>query len=270
MLDLIRGRLFRKLLFSAFLLITVTLLVLDSYLTRYTAGRETYHVKYRLQAQAELLSSELAKLPASQLISFAAQADRRAHARVTIIDPGGVVLADSEHDSETMENHANRPEVRDARQGSIGSSVRHSATLDRDFCYVAVPFTYSAQPGFVLRLAVPLSELDATVAAVRWRIIAASLIAAALAFFIAYLFSSRISRRIRRLQSFAGRLLQSPDTEVLAREADDEIGALTSSLNRMATRLRDLVDGLRIESARRQTRSRAPPPPRNDLALHEA
>jgi two-component system, OmpR family, phosphate regulon sensor histidine kinase PhoR len=151
-----------------------------------------------------------------------------------------------------MENHANRPEVREARAGSVGSSVRHSATLDRDFCYVAVPFTYAGKGRFVLRLAVPLSELDVAVAAVRWRILAASAVAAAAAFFIAYLFSNRISRRIRRLQRFAENLLDSPDVDVLEPEADDELGALSRSLNAMVIRLRDLIDRLRIESSRRE------------------
>ena len=59
-------------------------------------------------------------------------------ARVTVIDNTGRVLADSQHDPETMENHSNRPEVQQAFASGEGQSVRHSATLGRDLVYRAV------------------------------------------------------------------------------------------------------------------------------------
>ncbi|MCB0241766.1 MAG: PAS domain-containing sensor histidine kinase, partial [Anaerolineae bacterium] len=41
--------------------------------------------------------------------------------RVTIIAADGVVIGESNRDSDTMENHLNRPEVRDALAGGSGS-----------------------------------------------------------------------------------------------------------------------------------------------------
>src|SRR5581483_2066326 len=104
----------RKLLGGAFLMLAFALVTLDFYLTRYTASRETYAVERRLISDARLLTGELAIVPPPDLVRFVGEAGRRAEARVTLIDPRGIVLADSEHASETMENHANRPEVREA------------------------------------------------------------------------------------------------------------------------------------------------------------
>ena len=140
------------------------------------------------------------------LEAFAISAEKRAEARITIIDPRGTVLADSQHDPETMENHAGRPEILQARQGRTGSAIRHSATLHRDMCYLAYPISREGQPGFVLRLAVPMAELDTAIAAVRWRILGASLVAAILSLILAYYFSIRFTSRIRRLQAFAEKL----------------------------------------------------------------
>ena len=243
---------FRKFLLSAFLLLAVALLLLDFYLTRYTTARETDSIERRLTAEARILADDVAAVPPGEFRSFAADADRRAQARVTIIDPAGVVLADSEHSSESMENHAGRPEIQEAMKGRIGVSIRHSATLGRDFCYAALPFTYREKPGYVLRLALPLEQLDEALAAVRWRILAASASTAGLALLVAYFFSSRISRRIRRLQTFAEQLTRSREVELLHPEANDELGALSRALNRMASRLGDLIDTLRVESSRRQ------------------
>jgi two-component system phosphate regulon sensor histidine kinase PhoR len=247
-----RSPIFRKLLASAFLLTAVTLLVLDFYLTRYSARREVQSVEQRLEAQARLLAGELSIPPAGPLESWAREAGARARARVTIIDPRGVVLADSQHDPETMENHSNRPEIRMAYQNRVGSSIRHSYTLDHDLCYLAIPLVFRGQAGYVLRLALPLEDIDAAIAAVRWRILGASLAAVIVALGIAYAFSRSFTHRIGRLRAFAEGLVDARFSESPLPAAADELGALARSLNSMAAQLRNLVARLSLESARRE------------------
>lgn len=249
---ILKSPIFRKLLSSTFFLIALTILVLDFYLTHETARRQVESVQTRLSSQARLLSAECAAIPATQLQPWVLEAGRRAQARITIINPQGAVLADSEHDPETMENHANRPEIREAYQGRTGSVIRHSATLDRDLCYVAIPLAYREQPNFVLRLAVPLEDLDAAIRAVRWRILWASLVAAVVALGIAYLFSRSFTRRIDRIRAFAEGLADESTSGSLALEAGDELGALARSLNRTSVQLHELIDRLSLESSQRQ------------------
>src|SRR5216684_9239390 len=191
--------LFRKLLISTFLLIVATLLILDSFLTAYIGQRETQSVQRRLTVEARILSGEAPAIASARLEDWAKQVAARAQARVTIVDPKGAVLADSEQDPETMENHANRPEIRQAYAGQVGVAIRHSATLDRDLCYVAVGFPYRGDANSILRLAVPLEELNSAVAAVRWWLMGASLSALGGAMVIAYIFSERFTGRIRQL-----------------------------------------------------------------------
>src|SRR5215472_1594093 len=59
--------------------------------------------------------------------------------RATIITRDGTVLADSQADPKTMENHAGRPEVVEALQGKNGTATRLSHTVGVEFLYVAVP-----------------------------------------------------------------------------------------------------------------------------------
>jgi two-component system phosphate regulon sensor histidine kinase PhoR len=151
-----------------------------------------------------------------------------------------------------MENHANRPEILQARRGQVGVSIRHSATLSRDLCYVALSFPYRGVAGFTLRLAVPLQELDDSIAAVRWWLLGASLIALGVAMFIAVFFSVRFTGRIRHLQAFSESLVETATAQDLGSEADDELGCLGRSFNRMAAQLRDSLDRLSLESARRE------------------
>ena len=247
-----RSPIFRKLLASAFLLIAVTLVVVDFHLTRYTANREVQSVEQRLEAEARILQTEAANVPRPQLEDWARQASDRARARVTIVDPKGVALADSHHDPETMENHASRPEIIAAYRNGVGSSIRHSATINQDLCYTAMRLTYHDEPGYILRLAVPLEDVDSSIAAVRWRILWASFYAALVALIFAYFFSQSFTRRIARLRAYAEGLVGAHFSQAPLPDADDELGALGRSLGITAAQLRDLVDRLSVESAQRE------------------
>jgi two-component system phosphate regulon sensor histidine kinase PhoR len=243
---------FRKLLSSAFVLIALTLAVLDFYLTRYTSRQEVQEVQQRLTAEARVLAYEAANLPLDRMEEWAKSASLRAQARVTVIDPQGVVLADSDSDPKGMENHANRPEIQAAYQKRTGTAIRRSRTLGRDLCYLAIPLQYQGRSGYVFRLALPLENLDAAIAAVRWRILTASLVAVLAALLIAYFFSRSFTRRIARLRAFAEGLVKANFAEGLLPDAEDELGALARSLNSTATQLRSLVERLSLESARRE------------------
>src|SRR5437016_5788374 len=64
--------------------------------------------------------------------SLQQMAEEEAHiteTRATIIGHDGIVLADSEADPKTMENHAGRPEVASALGGQTGSATRLSHTV---------------------------------------------------------------------------------------------------------------------------------------------
>ena len=247
-----RSPIFRKLLSSALLLIVVPLIVLDFYVTRYTANREAVNVEQRLEAEARILVAEAAAVPRPQLEDWARQAAERAHARVTIVDPKGVALADSHHDPETMENHATRPEIIAAIKDGVGSAMRHSATVNQDLVYVAMRMTYDGEPGSVLRLSVSLDYLDSAIAALHWRILWATFYAVMVALIFAYFFSRSFTQRIARLRVFAEGLVDAHFSQAPLPVADDELGALGRSLSTTATQLRNLVDRLSVESAQRE------------------
>ncbi|MEQ1903067.1 MAG: ATP-binding protein [Pirellulaceae bacterium] len=65
--------------------------------------------------------------------------------RITVVSLDGEVLADSEARGQQFENHSDRPEIQQARQGKLGTAVRYSESVGRQLCYLAIPF--SAQEG---------------------------------------------------------------------------------------------------------------------------
>jgi len=107
------------------------------------------------------------------------------------------------------------------------------------------------KPGYILRLAVPLNEVDSSVAAVRWRILWASFYAALVALICAYFFSQSFTRRITRLRAFAEGLVERtfPKRRCRMPMTSWARWGAHSAPRRAA---RDLVDRLSVESAQRE------------------
>lgn len=58
--------------------------------------------------------------------------------RITLLDADGTVLYDSKEAAEKMENHSDRPEIRDAQEHGYGEKIRYSSTLSKQTFYYAV------------------------------------------------------------------------------------------------------------------------------------
>ena len=81
----------------------------------------------------------------------------------TLINGKGRVLADSEvdpSDLSTLENHADHPEIIAALRQGRGSSLRYSNTLGTEMLYVATAVPEISDGNFVLRLALPLRDIE--------------------------------------------------------------------------------------------------------------
>src|SRR5579871_3030824 len=163
------------------------------------------------------------------LSEIASQEGSAAGARATIIDASGKVLADSEANPTNMENHATRAEFVAALSGKTGENERRSATLGIPFLYVASPVT-----GGAVRLAYPLSDVEAVQAQVRRRLLWGSLFASFVALIIAASASIWTSRRLQRIVNVTARIEQG---DLRARVNDhpfDEIGRVAAAIDKTA------------------------------------
>jgi len=165
----------------------------------------------------------------TSLTEIAAQEGLAAGARATIIDASGRVLADSESNPASMENHAKRTEFVAALAGRTGSNERRSATLGIPFLYVAVPIS-----GGAVRLAYPLSDVEAVQAEVRRRLVWGSASAALLALLIAAFASVFTSRRLERIVDVAARIERGDLRARLEDDSLDEIGRVASAIDKTA------------------------------------
>ncbi len=167
--------------------------------------------------------------------------------RVSVIGPVGNLLADSEvalEDLKGADDHSQRSEVIAARDGELGIARRHSATIGTDMLYVAERIGDGSER--VVRVAVPLAQIDAAVWQLRLTLLLAGLVALGAAGILAVFASRLLSRSLQQLvataQDEAGTLLDggSPEEE-------------PTSVNALADDLRRTVRLLGNERARFET-----------------
>lgn len=157
--------------------------------------------------------------------------------RITIINAQGIVLADSETDSESLENHRNRPEVLAALSGNIGRTIRYSTTIKKDMLYVAMPMELGGRITAVMRMSLPFEDIDDLLNTLRWNILQLASIIIIFSIIIALLFSHIISLPIRELNR-ASRQVASGNLNVrVSLRNKDEIRELAESFNDMTEKL---------------------------------
>ena len=155
-----------------------------------------------------------------------------------MIAANGQVLADSESDISTMENHADRPEFRQALANGSGRSVRHSVTLKRDLVYYAVRQDIPGGPPVVLRFALPLEDADAVggprFVARLWPALFVILLVAGVA---SLLVSRSVADRVERLREFSRRVAEGDFRPLSGDGSGDALEALGAALNQTAARM---------------------------------
>ena len=168
-------------------------------------------------------------------------------ARVTVITADGHVLADSQSDPQTMENHATRPEILEAMAKGDGRSIRHSVTIKRDLLYYAVRQNTFTGSTYILRFALPVETVDEVLSSFRHRLWVASFFILLIAGGICLLLSRSFTGRVERLKEFSRRVADG-DFRPLPRDgSDDALEALGISLNRTAARLERTIRTLTEE-----------------------
>ncbi len=171
--------------------------------------------------------------------------------RYTLIDPDGVVLADTVADPATMENHAHRPEVEDAVSDGIGEYRRLSDTVGRSFLYVAV--MVPDESGTVLRVAVPVTEINRVVGDMGRSLILAVLTSLVLSLVASWLISGRLSRPLEALRVQARAVAGGDYSARVEPSSVVELRDVGRSFNVMASRLEDVIEereqtSLRLEA----------------------
>ena len=174
-------KIFHSILLVAGAVLLASLLFIMGCLYEYFGSVE----KKQLRDELELASVAVERGGEDYLSSISSE-----RYRLTWIAPDGTVLYDTVTDAESLENHADREEVREALAGGEGESSRYSSTILQKTMYCARRLT----DGSVLRISIS----RATAGVLLIGMVQPILIVVIVALILSAVLARRLSRRIVR------------------------------------------------------------------------
>ena len=243
-----RNRIFLKLLSVFALVIAATAMAFDLSIQGAWENSLRQEIERNLREKTLMFAHRVNSDSTHDLQNITSQEALAAGARATVIDADGKVLADSEASASGMENHSQRPEFVSALKGEVGSDTRRSRTVGTPFLYVAAPIS-----GGAVRLAYPLSDVDAATSYVYRTLWLGSGIAFAVAVLLAAFIAQLTSRRLQRIVKFAGRISEGDLKARVDEPSGDEIGVVGSALDTTAHQLEDSFAALETSQHQLET-----------------
>ena len=201
-------------------------------------------VRASLERQARLIQSTIGNQMFSD--SLADALGDASASRITLIDPTGLVVGDSEVGEDRLpqvENHADRPEVAQALRGSPGSAIRSSETVSLRLLYVALPDSRGA-----VRVSVPLSRADALVTRSRQWVLAGGLVTMLLVTLLGRQLVRFWQRPVTRLKDTLAAIGRGEMGHRVGFEGGGALAAVGQSVDEAAARLEERMAELAREA----------------------
>jgi two-component system phosphate regulon sensor histidine kinase PhoR len=236
----VKNRIFFRLLVTFFVLIAATAITLDFMLGSAWEASLRTETERSLTQKTLLFAHRVENDRTHSPAEIAAQEAQAAAARATIIDSSGRVLADSAADPASdasnspgsTEDHSAQQEFAAALTGKMGTNERRDAPGGTLLLYVAAPFS-----GGAVRLATPLSGVEAVHSQVRRKLLWGSALALAISFLVAATASTWSARRLERIVYVAESIARGDLDARVNDNSLDEIGLVAISIDKTASQV---------------------------------
>lgn len=239
-------RLMWQLMTSYLLVIILAILAATWYLASSMKKFYLLNTASDLEARAILLKNYLNQwdlnFQQSEIDSLCKKLGKESGSHFTVILADGTVIGDTDDDPLRMENHASRPEIRDALSGHRGISTRYNHTLSETMMYVAEPVRHDGVVAGAVRAALPVTSIERAFAEIYPQIIIEGLLIALLAGILSFYISRRISIPLERIRRVAVAFSKGEFDRRLPPGNSIEIKAVTSAMNQMAAELKEKIE----------------------------
>ena len=160
--------------------------------------------------------------------------------RYTVINKNGSVLGDSDENPKSMDNHLSRPEVLDANNGKIGTSIRYSNTVKEKMLYLAILQNINGEQ-IIIRTSVPLNSLKSNISLLTSEIIKSSIYILIATLGISLFISRKIANPLEKMVVNAMAFSKGEFQSRIKPSNTIEINSLAKSLNIMANQLDERI-----------------------------
>ncbi len=212
----------------------------------------------RLRAEARILAEALSvpwsvQGPGDWVDDLVDRAGRSTQTRLTVVSMNGTVLGDTSASGEALqaiENHAGRPEVRDALSLGEGTNERLSNTTHERQLYVAVQIRHEGRLLGVARASLSLARIEMRVSQLQRSLSLALLSVLVLASGLAWWLSRPLAEPMRRVLEGAQAMARGDLGKRIREDRDDEFGQLARVLNQAAFGIQEQFAAATRERAR--------------------
>jgi len=182
-----------------------------------------------------------------ELDALVKQLGKDINTRITLVNPEGVVLADSESDPHTMGNHKYRPEILGVLMDHFGTSLRFSTTVREEMLYVALPIEQNGSLVGVLRVSLFLKDINRLLNVLKEKIAYSALIIMLISLAGAFFFTRSLSKPIRELTGASKKVAAGDFNVSVFLKNRDELQELANSFNYMTEQIRILFSQLSLQ-----------------------
>lgn len=181
-----KDKIFKASFLTSMLVLAISILMIFSILGDYFEAQ----IFSELESETQYISYGIKDGEADFLKSF-----EKENKRITIISPDGEVLADTKADTESLENHSERKEVKEAIENGYGKSERYSDTLTEKTLYYAKKL----DNGNILRVSTTQNSVLVLLLGLLQPIILIIAISLAISLFLSYRVSKDVIKPINEI-----------------------------------------------------------------------
>lgn len=237
----------KKLLISFLVVLTIGVTITGFFSFQFTKNFYLRSLEDKLTSNGRVIAESFIKEYAAGngcYDDFARHYSEMSSFRVTIISEDGRVLGESDMDSLNMGDHSERQEVQEALKGRVGKSYRYSSTEKANMLYVAVPAKTPDDSTVVIRLSVPVTEIQKIQGHFLVYILLAVLAGLFISSIIAYTSVNSITRPIKEMTYLSSSIAQGRYDKRINLRVKYELGQLASAFNNMAEKLQTVISEL--------------------------
>jgi signal transduction histidine kinase len=156
--------------------------------------------------------------------------------RITIINEAGTIIAESDKNLDGIENHADRPEIIEARNIGMGSDRRLSNTINKDLLYIAKKVTISNNI-YYIRMADYTNKINHNFEKLSLEILSFITFFLIVAFLSSYFVGVRIKKETDSILYFLSQLSNKKQAFTLNSNYTYEFNKIAKLLNKVGEKL---------------------------------
>lgn len=190
-----------------------------------------------LEKKAALLLNVTKENSLAELAQVSQQYVANSEERITILDAGGAIVADTT-DASLTGTRSNRPEIKTILQGGkLGVALRHSATLKKELLYVATPITQDQKIKGILRIAEPTANFLNSAAQVRRSIFLVYSLLCLLITLVVLHFLRQKNRPMEKILPVLKKMVAQPEKTELILQTSPQWQELYQTVNQLSEQL---------------------------------